>query len=718
MARALGSENNRSLSVAVLSSASRGALLRDAAEQGYLLLPGGTPSPSPWTPGVVRVEVGGVKHHVALTDAAQAGAAADVEARAKALIERRGGGDSAAAAAAIVARLPAPQAALVLEALELACRAAASRGGPVVVILNADEAQGSLGRATTTTTATTLTEAVAAVFNGSATFALVQNVHSLPFGPYGGAARGSPALQAAWGLGGGGVSLRGALAVSRFVRRYLAEHSGFKGAAASRLVHVPLSAWGVFGAGPWPDFGGELAAKAAEAATTTAQQQQLPPPFVLACPKLTPEKGLGLVVQLARRLPDVEFVGVAAGDGSSSSSSSSSSSLPPNLRLLPPSPSPDGALRGAALCLCPSLWREAYGMAAVDAALRGVPVAASRGCGGLTEAVLLREDDEEGDDDDANDPSKTWPARLLPVEFVRVPDDDDGDAEGGLSPPWARREVPAEQSPGVIEAWAAAVEAARDEFFSRPREFARRSAATRGRAVAMVGRGEEELRKFLRGRGAPPPGRAAPLLASPANRRGSRFRPPSSRQATSPSSPTTKSKQSAPLSFLIRNPPQRPCPSPIARARDAEAPPPVSPGCDPLSFRARATRRNLLSGPRRPHAQANRSVLSQPRRHAGPKTPRQPTETKKVTMATSPPLSPTPSSPGAAAFANPHLAALPPPPRQNFDLPTAIGLAAASFESYLEPRGSGMRLRKEQRWAPEKTPAGDDGSMSNQGAKL
>lgn len=212
-----------------------------------------------------------------------------------------------------------------------------------------------------------------------------------------------------------------------------------------------------------------------------------------------------MVLQLARRLPDVEFVGVAAADDDGSSSSSSS--LPPNLRLLPPSPSPDGALRGAALCLCPSLWREAYGMAAVDAALRGVPVAASKGCGGLTEAVLLRGADEEEeddcgeDDDDADDdPSKTWPARLLPVEFVRVPDDDDGDnAEGGLLPPWARREVPEEQPQAVVEAWAAAVEAARDEFFSRPSDFARRSAATRKKAVEMVGRGEEELRKFLSG---------------------------------------------------------------------------------------------------------------------------------------------------------------------------------------------------------------------------
>jgi hypothetical protein len=140
-------------------------------------------------------------------------------------------------------------------------------------------------------------------------------------------------------------------------------------------------------------------------------------------------------------------------------------------------------------------------MAAVDAALRGVPVAASKGCGGLTEAVLLREDDEEEEDDgDATDPTKTWPARLLPVEFVRVPDDDDDDdAYGGLPPPWARREVPAEQPQAVVEAWAAAVEAARDEFFSRPLEFARRSAATRKKAVEMVGRGEEELRRFLSG---------------------------------------------------------------------------------------------------------------------------------------------------------------------------------------------------------------------------
>jgi len=82
------------------------------------------------------------------------------------------------------------------------------------------------------------------------------------------------------------------------------------------------------------------------------------------------------------------------------------------------------------------------------------------------------------------------------------------------------------------------------------------------------------------------------------------------------------------------------------------------------------------------------------------------------------PAAPAPAAPPPPAFANPLLAALPPPPRERFDLPTAIALAAASFEAYLEPRGAAWRLRKEQRWAPAGAPAQDNGSMSNQGGKL
>jgi hypothetical protein len=406
-----------------------------------------------------------------------------------------------------MARLPRAQAAMLLEALALACAAPPSTR--VVVVLNADGAQGPLARDGAASSAATLTEAVAAVFSGD-TYAFVQNVHSLPFGPYGGAARGSDALQAAWGRrcspAGLLPSLGGAIAVSRFVQGYLSEH-GVASGLSRGVLHVPLSAWGVFGGPEWPDFGGELAA-IVEAWWQQQQQQEdppPPPPFVVACPKLTPEKGLGLVVQLARRLPDVQFVAVASSAAVAADDAATSSSWlpPPNLRLLPPSPSPDPALRGAALCLCPSLWREAYGMAAVDAALRGVPVAASAGCGGLEEAArLLLEEEEEEEEQDNGD--GCWPARLLPVEFVRVPADEgeeeEEDGEGAQrSPPWARREVPAEQPPAIVEAWARAVLEARDELLAADggAVFARRSAATRTRALAMVAAGHEARRRFL-----------------------------------------------------------------------------------------------------------------------------------------------------------------------------------------------------------------------------
>jgi hypothetical protein len=48
-------------------------------------------------------------------------------------------------------------------------------------------------------------------------------------------------------------------------------------------------------------------------------------------------------------------------------------------------------------------------------------------------------------------------------------------------------------------------------------------------------------------------------------------------------------------------------------------------------------------------------------------------------------------------------------PRDKFDLPTAVALAAAAFEAYLEPRGCAWRSGREQRWAPLKTPAPEGG---------
>lgn len=83
------------------------------------------------------------------------------------------------------------------------------------------------------------------------------------------------------------------------------------------------------------------------------------------------------------------------------------------------------------------------------------------------------------------------------------------------------------------------------------------------------------------------------------------------------------------------------------------------------------------------------------------------------------PLSPTsPASPQTQAYVNPHLAALPPPPKERFDVPTAVALAAAAFEAYLEPRGPAFRLRREQRWSLDRTPSRDDGKLATGSAKL
>jgi hypothetical protein len=97
--------------------------------------------------------------------------------------------------------------------------------------------------------------------------------------------------------------------------------------------------------------------------------------------------------------------------------------------------------------------------------------------------------------------------------------------------------------------------------------------------------------------------------------------------------------------------------------------------------------------------------------------------TSPPASATERPLSPAattspPASPQQQAFVNPHLAALPPPPKDRFDVPTAVALAAAAFEAYLEPRGAAQRLRREQRWSPAATPSRDDGKLAAGSAKL
>jgi glycosyltransferase involved in cell wall biosynthesis len=98
-----------------------------------------------------------------------------------------------------------------------------------------------------------------------------------------------------------------------------------------------------------------------------------------------PIKGLPIFLGLARALPEVKFAALA-GYGTTTSDLASLASLP-NVTLLKNEKKLDDIFRQTRVLLMPTLWLEGFGMAVVDAMLRGIPVLASN-FGGLVEAKL------------------------------------------------------------------------------------------------------------------------------------------------------------------------------------------------------------------------------------------------------------------------------------------------------------------------------------------
>lgn len=96
-------------------------------------------------------------------------------------------------------------------------------------------------------------------------------------------------------------------------------------------------------------------------------------------------KGLPIFLDLARALPDVKFAALA-GYGTTSQDRAALSLLP-NVTLLKNEKNLDDIFRQTRVLLMPTLWVEGFGMAVVDAMLRGIPVLASN-FGGLVEAKL------------------------------------------------------------------------------------------------------------------------------------------------------------------------------------------------------------------------------------------------------------------------------------------------------------------------------------------
>lgn len=252
------------------------------------------------------------------------------------------------------------------------------------VVLDADSSQAASPPGGSSSSS--LLEACCAAFPPRMLLLLVQNIHFLPLGPQGTAAR-TPALLAAWS------QLGGVLCVSSFVARYVAQHAVPLGLPPQRIYCVHFAAFGCFGRGPFPDYGTAAAqhlpwphAAAASSSVTTpsadAQHSAAQPPAtpIIGCLKLTPEKGAAVFLGLARALPQLHFLAVCADP-----SLTVAAAALPNVRTVPPG-DVDSFLQHMTVLLAPSLWQEAYGMVVTDAVLRGVPVLVSDQ-GGLAEAA-------------------------------------------------------------------------------------------------------------------------------------------------------------------------------------------------------------------------------------------------------------------------------------------------------------------------------------------
>lgn len=145
--------------------------------------------------------------------------------------------------------------------------------------------------------------------------------------------------------------------------RFMAEYLKTWGAVDARVVYPPGE---VFGVGPHPH------ARRADAGAILMVN-----PGVL--------KGLTIFLELARRRPELPFAAVPSWN--TTDEDIRTLEALPNVSILPPSFRPDDFYAAARVLLAPSLWTEVFGLIAIEAMLRGIPVLASAS-GGLPEAML------------------------------------------------------------------------------------------------------------------------------------------------------------------------------------------------------------------------------------------------------------------------------------------------------------------------------------------
>jgi amino acid adenylation domain-containing protein len=153
----------------------------------------------------------------------------------------------------------------------------------------------------------------------------------------------------------------GIVGVSRFVARYIRRWGGLEAA----VFPFPI-----YGPGPFPDFGAERSRDDDGFVT-----------LINPCAV----KGISIFLELARSLPDVRFAAVSTW-GTTPVDREALAALP-NVTLLAPEDEIDRIYERTRVLLMPSLWEEAFGVTAVEAMLRGIPVLASD-VGGLPEAKL------------------------------------------------------------------------------------------------------------------------------------------------------------------------------------------------------------------------------------------------------------------------------------------------------------------------------------------
>jgi thioesterase domain-containing protein/glycosyltransferase involved in cell wall biosynthesis len=145
--------------------------------------------------------------------------------------------------------------------------------------------------------------------------------------------------------------------VSRFLAQYLERWGGLR----AEVLHFP-----VYGEGPFPDL-----------ARFDAGFVTLVNPAAV--------KGVSIFLELAARLPEVPFAAVPTYR--STRAEEEALAALPNVHRLAAEDDVERIFERARALLMPSLWDEAFGVIAVEAMLRGIPVLASD-TGGLAEAKL------------------------------------------------------------------------------------------------------------------------------------------------------------------------------------------------------------------------------------------------------------------------------------------------------------------------------------------